>query len=82
MYENGTLTESTTIDYEEENGEAEIALTILRGGQRDTLEFRRETRGGTEVLFVEADIGGLQAQMRVYPEEGGYRYEFIEEDDD
>lgn len=82
VYENGTLTESTTIDYEEENGEAEIALTILRGGQRDTLEFRRETRGGTEVLFVEADIGGLQAQMRVYPEEDGYRYEFMEEDDD
>lgn len=82
VYENGRRTESTTIDYEQEDGEEEVHLSIVKDGQEDTLEFTRRERGGSIVLEVEADFNGSRAQFFIYIENGTYRYEFTDERED
>lgn len=79
VFEDGRCVEDTTIDYEEEDGEAEIKLTILRGERRDVLQCKRDRRADA-LLYAEADFGGIQATFRIYIENGAYRYEFTDED--
>ena len=61
--ENGRAVQSTTAEYEEENGELEVLLTVQNGGEKDRLLFRNAGRDGG--LRVTAEIGGQQYSFRI-----------------
>ena len=81
LIENGKVVESTTIDLEQEDGETEVVLTVKRDGVTDKLQFTRETRGGRDILYAHAQFSAGDASFRVYVEDGGYRFEFTDDDD-
>ena len=61
--ENGRAVQSTTAEYEEENGELEVLLTVQNGGEEDRLLFRNA--GRDDGLRVTAEIGGQQYSFRI-----------------
>ena len=60
--ENGRAVQSTTAEYEEENGELEVLLTVQNGGEEDRLLFRN---AGSSELRVNARLGGQQYAFTV-----------------
>lgn len=73
--ENGAPSETTAVEYEQEEGELELKITVQRGGQKDEFLFWREDGRG-DVLSAEANIGGEEYRFTVTIEAGGYRFEF------
>lgn len=82
LIENGKVVESTTVDLEQEDGETEVELIVKRDGAVDKLQFTRETRGGKDILYARAQFAAGDASFRVYVEDGGYRFEFVDGDED
>ena len=77
--EKGQTLQSTTAEYEEEDGELEVLLTVQKGNEKDTLLFRR--RSGNDALRVTARIAGRQYSftvqiMRGADGKGYYSYDF------
>ena len=73
--ENGREAETTSVEYEQEDGETELKITVRRGGETDELLLWRENGRGN-VLTARAKIGGKEYSFTVTIEEGNYRYEF------
>lgn len=73
--ENGRPAETTSVEYEEEEGELELKMTVRRGEEKDELWFWRED-GRKNILSARARIGGEDYRFTVMIEESGYRYEF------
>ena len=80
VYEGGRLTERTTVEYEQEEGETELLMTVERGGEREQLLFNDETEDGERVLRVRGDIGGEEVRFTVYIRRGQYHYVFEDGD--
>lgn len=76
VYENGRLIERTTVEYESEEGELELVMTIEKDGERETLTFSGETVRGELVLRVTGNIGGERVRFSIYVREGQYHYVF------
>ena len=83
LYNDGTSqrwTERTVVEYEQEEGELELKMTIEKSdGQRDEIVFSNEdSRDGT--LLAEASIGGARVRftITIFDDNGntGYRYDF------
>ena len=73
--ESGSPAETTAVEYEQEEGELELKITVKRGGVTDELRFWRED-GRENVLSARASIGGEEYSFTVTIQESGYRYEF------
>lgn len=77
VFEDGVRIERMTVEYEEEEGELELAMTIEhRDGRVETLEFNDETDDGERVIVVRGDMGGERVSFRIYVREGKYHYVF------
>lgn len=76
VYENGRVAERTTVEYESEEGELELLLSINREGVRDTLLFKEESENGERILSASGEIGGQKVRFRVYIRGGQYHYVF------
>lgn len=72
---NGRPMETTSVEYEQEEGELELKMTVRRGETEDELWFWRE-EGHKNVLFARAQIGGKEYSFTVTVEKDAYRYEF------
>lgn len=72
----GETVERMTVEYEEENGELELMMTIERGSARETLYFEDETEGGERVIAVRGNLDGSPVSFRIYVREGEYHYVF------
>lgn len=64
VFENGRLTERSSFEYEEENGETELKMTSRKGSESNTFYFERETVRGEEVIRIR--IGSGSAAQRYY----------------
>ena len=82
VYENGRLIERTTVEYESEEGELELVMTIEKDGERETLTFSGETVRGELVLRVTGNIGGERVRFSIYVREGQYHYVFEDGEQD
>lgn len=76
VYENGRLVERTTVEYESEEGELELLLTVQKDGETERLLFTDEEEGGERVLRVRGNIGGEAVRFTVYIRHGQYHYVF------
>ena len=76
VYRDGELVERTTVEYEAEDDELELKLTITADGRTETLAFSDETEDGDRVLRVSGNIDGTRVSFRIYVESGEYRYVF------
>ena len=77
--ENGRIVQSTTAEYEEEDGDLEVLLTVQKGEETDKLLFRNTGSGSK--LRVTASIGGQQYSfaVQILTDANGnayYSYEF------
>lgn len=76
--ENGRAVQSTTAEYEEENGDLEVQLTVRKSDETDRLLFRN---AGSSELRVNARLGGQQYAftVQILTDANGnayYSYEF------
>lgn len=76
VYENGRLTEQTTVEYEKEDDELELMMTIRSGSRTETLTFKDGTENGKRILHVSGNLDGQRVNFRIYIEKGEYRYVF------
>lgn len=76
VYAQGALTERIAVEYESEEGELELKMTITGSGVRDELTFRSGTDSGESVLFASGTVNGESVRFRVYIREGKYHYVF------
>lgn len=76
VYEEGLLCEKTSIEYEAEDGELELKMTVEKDGKTKTLYFREETEKGERVLSVHGNLDGQTVRFRVYIRQGQYHYVF------
>lgn len=79
VYRDGRVVERTVVEYESEDGELELLVTIERDGLRERLIFEDESEDGQRVIAVRGNIGGEEVSFRIYVREGQYHYVF---DDD
>lgn len=57
VFENGKLTERSSFEYENENGEEELKMTSRKGGESSIFYFERETVRGEEVIRIRVGSG-------------------------
>ena len=76
MYSGGERVERTVVEYESEENELELKLTIERGDLREELVFEDETEDGERVISVRGNIDGEAVAFRIYVREGQYHYVF------
>lgn len=76
LVEGGKVVERTTVEYESEEDELELHMTIERGGRRESLTFEDETDDGERVIAVSGDIDGERVSFRIYIRQGNYHYVF------
>ncbi|MCD8041352.1 MAG: hypothetical protein LUF82_07540 [Clostridia bacterium] len=76
IYENGKLTESVVAEMENEDGETELELVITKNGVKNTIEFVYKQGSGDTVIQVKAEINGQKYSLKIYVENGNYRYVF------
>ena len=78
----GGVTETTTVEYEQDRGETELKMTVRKNGKTDVLEFEDETGRNGRVIKVNAVMEGERVSFRIrITEENGnpvYRYEFAD----
>ena len=65
-----------TVEYEEEENEKELVMTISKGGRTEELTFEDELENGVRVINVEGTLDGERVQFRIYVTENGYDYVF------
>lgn len=76
VYSDGRVVERTRVEYESEEGELELLMTIERDGVRESLTFEDETEGGTRIIAVRGNIDGESVSFKIYVREGNYHYVF------
>ena len=76
VYMDGRATERTVVEYEREDDELELKMTIEQDGKREMLLFEDETENGERVINVRGDLNGEQVSFRIYVREEGYHYVF------
>lgn len=82
FYQDGQLVERTVMEYEQEEDETELLVSITRDGEKRVLRFEEETaKDGTRCIRVMSNVNGEMTQFRVYVtynEQGEpiYRYVF------
>ena len=76
LVEGGKVVERTIVEYESEEDELELHMTIERGGRRESLTFEDETDDGERVIAVSGDIDGERVSFRIYIRQGNYHYVF------
>ena len=78
IYSGGALAERTTLEYESEDGEAELKMTVERTDPRgrDELHFSERTENGARVLAARGTVGGEPVRFTVHIREGEYHYVF------
>ncbi len=78
LRENGTVTERSSFSYEEEDGETELKMVRVRGGERNVFYFERKRIRGQEVIFLR--VGDSQSMNGYIVREGadGYEYEPVD----
>lgn len=82
LYSGGECVERTVVEYESEEGELELKLTIDSGGVREELYFEDETEDGERVISVHGNIDGEAVAFRIYVREGQYHYVFEDGEQD
>lgn len=82
LYSGGECVERTVVEYESEEGELELKLTIDSGGVREELYFEDETEDGERVISVRGNIDGEAVAFRIYVREGQYHYVFEDGEQD
>ena len=89
VYVDGVLTERTEIEYETENDQLELKMSVTEGGETETLLFKGEFENGERILRARGKVNGQTTSFRVYVLNEGYRYVFddgsfsdFERDDD
>ena len=75
-YENGRRVERTVVEYEQEDGELELKLSIEHEGERDVLQFESARISGETVLLAKGTLSGERVRFTVYIRESGYHYVF------
>ena len=73
---NGEVVEKTSVDYESEEGELELRLTVEKNGREDVLLFTGETEDGKQVISVRGELDGKEVRFKIYVREGNYHYVF------
>ena len=78
LYSDGALAERTTLEYENEEGVAELKMTVERTDprSRDELHFSERTENGERVIVARGTVGGEAVRFTVYVREGRYHYVF------
>lgn len=76
VYGDGALKEQTSVDYESEDGELELRLTISKNGKTETLMFTSESENGESVINVRGNVNGNNVRFRIYVRQGQYHYVF------
>lgn len=76
VYSGGNMLERVQVEYETEEDERELVMTIERGGVRESLVFEDETEDGERVIAVRGDIDGAEVAFRIYVRQGNYHYVF------
>ena len=78
IYQDGNLAERMRVEYESEEGELELLMTIERGGVTEVLTFVDQTEDGERVISVRGDIDGQAVEFRIYVRDGQYHYVFAD----
>ncbi len=76
VYSKNKLIEKTEIQYETEEDELELKMTVSKDGKKEELIFNDETEDGERVLFVRGNIDGEDVRFRIYIRQGEYHYVF------
>ena len=77
VYQNGRLSESTSVDFETENNEAEYELEYTKNGVRSYYEIERVERGSNVYINVEYNIGGDRGRFVIVRDaDGNFDYKF------
>ena len=76
VVKDGVRQETMTVEYEEEENEKELVMTISKGGRTEELTFEDELENGMRVINVEGTLDGERVQFRIYVTENGYDYVF------
>ena len=76
VVEKGSVIERMTVEYEKEENETELNMTIERGGVKEVLVFEDETEDGERVIAVSGTLDGEPVAFRIYIRDGHYDYVF------
>ncbi len=83
VYRAGRLVESTSVEFETENNEAEYELEYMKDGVRSRYEIERAERGGNVWIEVEYSIGGDRGRFVIVRDaEGNFDYKFTQNSSD
>ena len=83
VYDAGVLVERMTVEYEEEQNELELNMTIERrradgGYEREELSFEDEVENGVRVIAVSGTLDGEPVSFRIYVRGDHYEYVFAD----
>lgn len=79
IYENGRKLEHSSFEYESEDGETEVKMTMTKDGQTEAFYFTREKVRGREVMILRTGVGKDSQSYYVTPVtdgDGNTRYEY------
>lgn len=76
VVQDGKVKEKAVVEYEQEDGELELVMTITRDGNRETLVFEDESENGRRVIAVRGTLNGERVSFRIYVSDGEYDYVF------
>lgn len=83
VYDAGVLVERMTVEYEEEQNELELNMTIERrradgGYEKEELSFEDEVEDGVRVIAVSGTLDGEPVSFRIYVRGDHYEYVFAD----
>lgn len=76
IYKNGMLSERTELEYESEEDETGLKLTITKDGRKEELVFEDEIEDGQRVMSVRGTLEGQRVAFKIYVRHGSYHYVF------
>ena len=81
IYKNGMLSERTELEYESEEDETGLKLTITKDGRKEELVFEDEIEDGQRVMSVRGTLEGQRVAFKIYVRHGSYHYVFSDGDE-
>ena len=80
VVEDDRRVERMTVEYETEQDETELNMTIENyvEGRSETLVFEDETEDGVRVIAVSGTLDGTPVAFRIYVRDGHYDYVFAD----
>lgn len=83
VYQNGRLVESTSVDFEVENNEAEYELSYTKGNVTSTYEIEKIERNGSTWIEVEYRIGNDRGKFVIVRDaDGNFDYKYTQKTSD